>query len=391
MKFATRLVNFPAAPKDPYRPSVTPIYQTSTFERETLDASGEFDYSRSGNPTRAVAERQLASLENGTHAFCFSSGMAAIAAVTGLLRNGDEILSDIDLYGGTCRLFSRVLNRSGIRANYADALDPEGFAQHLTPATKLVHIESPTNPLFHILDIERLAAAAHAHGALLSIDNSVMSPYLQNPLDMGADIVIHSGTKFLGGHHDVTCGAAIVKDERLAGQIRFISNAEGAALSPFDSFLLLRGLQTLKLRIDCQQRNAMAVAKWLAGRKEVTQILYPGLAADAAYQLHQRQASGPGSVMSFSTGSVALSKAIAESTRLFHIAVSFGSVSSSISMPATMSHASVPADLLAQRELPADLVRVSVGVEDEEDLIADLDQAFERASRLASPASVTGV
>ncbi len=317
--------------------------------------------------------------------------MAAIAAVTGLLRNGDEILSDIDLYGGTCRLFSRVLNRSGIRANYADALDPEGFAQHLTPATKLVHIESPTNPLFHILDIERLAAAAHAHGALLSIDNSVMSPYLQNPLDMGADIVIHSGTKFLGGHHDVTCGAAIVKDERLAGQIRFISNAEGAALSPFDSFLLLRGLQTLKLRIDCQQRNAMAVAKWLAGRKEVTQILYPGLAADAAYQLHQRQASGPGSVMSFSTGSVALSKAIAESTRLFHIAVSFGSVSSSISMPATMSHASVPADLLAQRELPADLVRVSVGVEDEEDLIADLDQAFERASRLASPASVTGV
>ena len=391
MKFATRLVNFPAAPKDPYRPSVTPIYQTATFERETMDASGEFDYSRSGNPTRTVAERQLASLENGTRAFCFSSGMAAISAVTGLLRSGDEILSDIDLYGGTCRLFSRVLNRSGIRANYADALDPEGFAQHLTPATKLIHIESPTNPLFHILDIQRLASVPHAHGALLSIDNSVMSPYLQNPLDMGADIVIHSGTKFLGGHHDVTCGAVIVKDERLAGQIRFISNAEGAALSPFDSFLLLRGLQTLKLRIDCQQRNAMAVAKWLAERKEVTQVFYPGLAADAAYQLHQRQASGPGSVMSFSTGSVALSKAIAESARLFHIAVSFGSVSSSISMPATMSHASVPPELLAKRDLPPDLLRVSVGVEDEEDLIADLGQAFERASRLASPATVTGV
>ncbi len=391
MKFATRLVNFPAAPKDPYRPSVTPIYQTATFERETMDASGEFDYSRSGNPTRTVAERQLASLENGTRAFCFSSGMAAISAVTGLLRSGDEILSDIDLYGGTCRLFSRVLNRSGIRANYADALDPEGFAQHLTPATKLIHIESPTNPLFHILDIQRLASVAHAHGALLSIDNSVMSPYLQNPLDMGADIVIHSGTKFLGGHHDVTCGAVIVKDERLAGQIRFISNAEGAALSPFDSFLLLRGLQTLKLRIDCQQRNAMAVAKWLAERKEVTQVFYPGLAANAAYQLHQRQASGPGSVMSFSTGSVALSKAIAESARLFHIAVSFGSVSSSISMPATMSHASVPPELLAKRDLPPDLLRVSVGVEDEEDLIADLGQAFERASRLASPATVTGV
>ncbi len=391
MKFATRLVNFPAAPKDPYRPSVTPIYQTATFERETMDASGEFDYSRSGNPTRTVAERQLASLENGTRAFCFSSGMAAISAVTGLLRSGDEILSDIDLYGGTCRLFSRVLNRSGIRANYADALDPEGFAQHLTPATKLIHIESPTNPLFHILDIQRLASVAHAHGALLSIDNSVMSPYLQNPLDMGADIVIHSGTKFLGGHHDVTCGAVIVKDERLAGQIRFISNAEGAALSPFDSFLLLRGLQTLKLRIDCQQRNAMAVAKWLAERKEVTQVFYPGLAADAAYQLHQRQASGPGSVMSFSTGSVALSKTIAESARLFHIAVSFGSVSSSISMPATMSHASVPPELLAKRDLPPDLLRVSVGVEDEEDLIADLGQAFERASRLASPATVTGV
>lgn len=382
MKFATRLVNFEPAPRDPYKPIVTPIYQTATFTRETMDAEAEYDYSRSANPTRAVLERQLASLENGSHAFCFSSGMAAITAVTRLLRSGDQILSDLDLYGGTCRLFSRVLDRSGIRACYADALDPDAFAKHLTPATRLVHIESPTNPLFHILDIQRLSEVAHAHGALLSIDNSVMSPYLQNPLDLGADIVIHSGTKFLGGHHDVTCGAVIVKDEALAKQIRFISNAEGAALSPFDSFLLLRGLKTLKLRIDCQQKNALSVARWLAARKEVTQVFYPGLAEENAYQLHHRQAAGPGSVMSFTTGSVALSKAIAESTHLFHIAVSFGSVSSSVSMPATMSHASVPPELLAQRQLPGDLVRVSVGVEDEEDLIADLHQAFEKAARL---------
>jgi cystathionine beta-lyase len=296
---------------------------------------------------------------------------------------GDEILADVDLYGGTCRLFSRVLDRSGIAVHYADALDIENFARHLTPATRLVHIESPTNPLFRVIDIKRIAAIAHAHGALFSIDNSVLSPYLQNPLDLGADIVIHSATKFLGGHHDVTGGAVIVKDEKLASQIRFIYNAEGASLGPFDSYLLLRGLKTLKLRLDCQQKNALAVANYLASRKEIAKIYYPGLADSQGYDLHRRQARGPGSVMSFTTGSLAFSRALAESTKLFHITVSFGSVSSSIGMPGTMSHASVPPEVLAQRDLPQDLIRISVGIEDEEDLIADLDQAISQAARFA--------
>ena len=381
MKFASRLVNFEAAPGDPYRPIATPIYQTATFEQERVDAFGEYDYTRSGNPTRTVLERQLASLENGTHAYCFSSGMAAISAVTRLLCSGDEILADVDLYSGTSRLFSKVLDRAGIDVRYADALDPEGFAQRMTTATKLVHIESPTNPLFRVVDIQRITEIAHAHGALFSIDNSAMSPYLQNPLDLGADIVIHSGTKFLGGHHDVTGGVVIVQNETPAQQIRFVYNAEGAALSPFDSFLLLRGLKTLKLRLDCQQKNAMAVAKYLSSRKEITKVYYPGLAESEGYELHRRQARGPGSVMSFTTGSVDLSKAIAQSTKLFHMTVSFGSVSSSIGMPGTMSHASVPPEVLAQRELPPDLIRISVGIEDEEDLIADFDQAIEKASQ----------
>jgi cystathionine beta-lyase len=384
MKFASRLVNFETAPGDPYKPVSTPIYQTATFIQEQVDAFGEYDYSRSGNPTRTVLESQLAALENGSHAYCFASGMAAISAVTRLLCAGDEILADVDLYGGTCRLFSKVLDRAGIAVNYADALDPEGFARRLTPATKLVHIESPTNPLFRIIDIARIAEIAHAHGALFSIDNSAVSPYLQNPLDLGADIVIHSATKFLGGHHDVTGGAVIVKNEELAQQIRFFQNAEGTALGPFDSFLLLRGLKTLKVRLDCQQKNALAVADYLASRKEISRVFYPGLATCQGYDLHRRQARGPGSVMSFATGSVALSKKIAEATRLFHITVSFGSVSSSIGMPGTMSHASVPQEVLAKRDLPLDLIRISVGIEDKEDLIADLDQAISMATRCAS-------
>lgn len=382
MKFASRLVSFDPAPGDRFRPISTPIYQTATFEQEHTDSFGEYDYSRSGNPTRTVLEKHLSALENGTRGFCFSSGMAAIATVTKLLRCGDEILADSDLYGGTCRLFSKVIDRNGIVVRYADAHSPDQFEQQITPQTKLIFVESPTNPLLRVIDLRRMASIAHAHGALLCVDNSTMSPYLQNPLDLGADIVLHSATKFLCGHHDVTAGAIIVKDEALAKQIHFLQNAEGNALGPFDSYLLLRGIKTLKLRLDCQQRNAKAVAQFLVNHKEIKQVFYPGLNEGSDYELLRSQARGPGSVLSITTGSVEVSKAIAEQAKFFHIMVSFGSVSSSISMPGSMSHASVPPAVLALRHMPADLLRISVGIEDEEDLIADLEQAIEKASSL---------
>lgn len=377
MKLASRLVSFDSAPGDRFRPISTPIYQTATFEQEFADQFGEYDYSRSGNPTRAVLEKQIASLENGTHGYVFSSGMAAIAVATKLLQHGDEILADNDLYGGTCRLFTKVLNRTGITVRYANACDLKNFEQQITlKKTKLIYVESPTNPLLRVVDLRQLAAMAHAHGALLCVDNSTMSPYLQNPLDLGADIVLHSATKFLGGHHDVTAGAIVVKDKALAEQIYFVQNAEGNALGPFDCYLLLRGMKTLKLRIDCQQRNAEIIAQYLDNHKSIQRVYYPGLKGSSGYELHHSQARGAGSVLSFTTGSVSLSKAIAENAEMFRITVSFGSVNSSISLPGNMSHASVPAELLAQRDLPKDLVRISVGIEDEEDLLADLDRAI---------------
>jgi cystathionine beta-lyase len=384
MKFASRLVSFDVAPGDPYRPMATPIYQTATFEQEEATAFGPYDYSRSGNPTRTVLEEQIALLENGTRGFCFSSGMAAITCVTRLLRSGDELLADNDLYGGTCRLFTRVLDRTGITAQYADACDLEAFAAKLTDRTKLIYLESPTNPLLRVVDIRQIADLAHANGALLAVDNSAMSPYLQNPLDLGADFVLHSATKFLCGHSDVTAGVIVVKDDELAKQIYFLQNAEGNALGPFDAFLFLRGLKTLKLRLDCQQKNALALAEWLEANPVVTGVNFPGLAGSPDYLLQRKQARGAGAVLSFTTGSTEASRRIVEATRMFSICVSFGSINSTISLPGSMSHASVPPEVGVLRDLPADLVRISVGIEDIADLIADLEQSFASA---AAPAA----
>jgi cystathionine beta-lyase len=389
VKIASRIVTFDPAPGDRYRPISTPIYQSATFEQEHADQFGEYDYSRSGNPTRTILEKHLAKLENGTRGFVFSSGMAAISTVARLLRSGDEILADCDLYGGTCRLFSKVLERTGIAARYANACDPEQFAQQITPRTKLVYVESPTNPLLRVVDLRRIAELARANGALFCVDNSTMSPYLQNPLDLGGDIVLHSATKFLCGHHDVTAGAIVVKDEALGEQIYFLQNAEGNALSPFDCFLLLRGIKTLKLRIDCQQKNAQTIAQFLTAHPDVERVYYAGLSDSPGYELQRTQARGAGAVLSFTTGSVELSKAIAEHAKLFRITVSFGSINSSISLPGCMSHASVPPEVLAQRDLPRDLVRVSVGIEDEQDLLDDLEQAFNLAKRSVSRCNAT--
>ena len=390
MKFASKLVSFDVAPGDPFRPMATPIYQTATFEQEEATAFGPYDYSRSGNPTRTVLEEQIALLENGTRGCCFSSGMAAITCITRLLKTGDEILADSDLYGGTCRLFTRVLDRTGIVACYADACDVEAFAAQITERTKLVYLESPTNPLLRVVDIRQIAARAHSSGALLAVDSSAMSPYLQNPLDLGADFVLHSATKFLCGHSDVTAGVVVAKDNELAKQIYFLQNAEGSALGPFDAFLFLRGLKTLKLRLDCQQKNAQALAEWLEEHPQVTAVNYPGLTTSPGHLLQQKQARGAGAVLSFTTGSAEMSRRIVEATRMFSICVSFGSINSTISLPGSMSHASVPPEVGELRELPCDLVRISVGIEDAGDLIADLEQAFAVATLEQASISAEG-
>jgi cystathionine beta-lyase len=377
MKFATRLLNYDACPNDPYLAMSTPIYQTATFEQVHADSFGEYDYSRSGNPTRSVLEDHIAALENGVRGFCFSSGMAAIATVTRLLRPGDEIIADWDLYGGTSRLFGKAPHRAGIAVHYVDASDLDQVAQNVTAATRMVYVESPTNPLLRIVDLRAIAEIAHRQGALFCVDNSTMSPYLQNPLDLGADIVLHSATKFLCGHSDVTGGAIAVKDQELADEIYSLQNAEGSALSPFDCFLLLRGLKTLKLRIDAQQRGAQAVADFLAHHPGVSRVFYPGMASHDGFALHQSQARGAGSVLSVTVGSPERAKSIAEKTALFRIAVSFGSVNSTISIPFKMSHASVPADLREARAIPPDLLRLSIGIEDPEDLIDDLNKCLD--------------
>jgi cystathionine beta-lyase len=376
MKFGTKLVHLDPAPDDPTQPMVTPIYQTATFEQDHADSFGKYDYSRSGNPTRKVLEDQMAALEGGVRGFAFSSGMAAVACVTHLLRAGDEILADWDLYGGTSRLFGKVLERAGVKVNFADASNLESFAAAMTPGTKMVYVESPTNPLLRVLDLRALAKVAHASGALMVVDSSAMSPYLQQPIALGTNLVIHSATKFLCGHSDVTGGIVVAASDTLAREIAFLQNAEGSALGPFDCFLLLRGLKTLKLRMDAQQRSAAEIVAYLTKHAKVKQVNYPGDTSHSGYALQQQQASGAGALFTIRTGSRAIAKQLAESLELFKIAVSFGSVTSTVSIPAAMSHASVPQEQRATRKMPDDLLRFSIGIEDTQDLIDDLERAL---------------
>lgn len=384
MNIHTKITRFDAAPGDPTRPTSTPIYQTATFEQESATEFGPYDYSRSGNPTRDVLEKHLALLENGCRAFAYASGMAALATITRLLSPGDTILADEDLYGGAYRFYSRVLPSSGISADYADATDLRSFASALTPRTRLIHIESPTNPLIRILDIRAIAALAHDAGALLSVDSTMLSPYLQNPLDLGADIVVHSGTKYLNGHADVTAGVIAVRDAELDKRLAFLQNAEGTALGPQDCFLLLRGVKTLGVRLDRQQQTAQRVAEFLASHPAVKNTYFPGLDTHPGKALHDSQARGQGAVLSIELESREAAVSFVESTRLFTTCVSFGSINSSISLPACMSHASIPAEQRRNERVPPSLVRLSIGLEDPQDLINDLAAALPAAVRLPS-------
>jgi len=383
VKPATELLAFDACPGDPFRPLATPIYQTATFDQPGALEPGPYDYSRSGNPTRAVLEAQLARLDRGTRAFAFTSGLAALTAVTRLLRPGDELVAGDDLYGGSYRLFSRLVEPRGVLVRYADLTDDAAAASAITARTRLVHVESMTNPLLRVPDLRRLAELAHRHGARLCVDASALTPYLQRPLELGADIVVHSATKYLAGHGDVTAGSVAVLDERLAEEIAFVQNAEGAGLSPFDAFLLLRGMQTLAVRLERQQRSARLIATrlWAHGLA----VRYPGLRQDPGHARLRAQAKGAGAVVSFETGAVDASARLVDSLRLFSTSVSFGSIHSSASLPCRMSHAAIPAEVRRARRLPEDLVRLSIGLEDPGDLVLDLEQAL-RSAGLAAQA-----
>ena len=377
MKTSTRCVQLGRG-NDAYGAIVPPIYQTATFEQPTATEFGEFDYTRSGNPTRTLLEQQLADLEDAAHACAFASGMAALTSLTRIVRPGEEIVAGDDLYGGTVRLLDQITARLNIAVSYVDTTNETEVRRAVGDRTRLVLIETPSNPLFRISDIRKLRSIAKDAGAYLAVDNSMLSPVFQRPLNLGADVVVHSATKFLCGHSDVTAGALITNDPALHKQFSFQQNAEGAGLSPFESWLLLRGLKTLALRVERQNNSAEKIAHFLQGRSEVTQVFYPGLASHPGHEVHREQADGNGAVVSFTTGDESLSRAIVESTRLFKVAVSFGSVGSTISLPCRMSHASIPRALRDRLAPPPDLVRISVGIEDVDDLIDDLSHAFKK-------------
>lgn len=378
LSISTILVNFSNS-FDPYGALSTPLYQTATFKQPSATENGPYDYTRSGNPTRDSLEDLLAKLEGADRAFCFTSGMAALSAVTHLVEAGQEIVAGDDIYGGSDRLLSRVVPKDGITVKRVDTTNVEEVAAAVGPLTKVVWLESPTNPRQRISDIRKISEIAHAHGALVLVDNSIMSPVLSRPLELGADIVMHSATKFIAGHSDVMAGVLAVKGESLAKDIYFLQNAEGSGLAPFDCWLCLRGIKTMALRIEKQQENARKIAEFLSTHPVIKEVYYAGLPGHPGHSLHFSQAKGGGSVLSFQTGSLALSKHIVENTRLFSITVSFGSVKSLISLPCFMSHASIPSEVRKLRGLSEDLIRLSVGIEDAEDLIADIDQAIKSA------------
>jgi len=390
MKTATQCVRFDSN-DDPHCSISPPIYQTATFRQPSADEFGEYDYTRSGNPTRSLVERQMAALEGAEHASAFASGMAAISSLTRLLEAGQEIIAGDDLYGGTVRLLDQVLPRQGIGVRYVDVTDVGAVRDALNPRVGLILIETPSNPTMRIADIRALAGVAREAGALLAVDNSMLSPCFQKPLKLGADIVVHSATKFLCGHSDVTAGALVTKDYDLHRRIAFDQNAEGAGLSPFDSWLLLRGMKTLWLRVERQNESALKIAQFLSRHPAVGRVYYPGLTGHPGREIHRNQSKGDGAVISFTTGDIELSRQVVEATRLFDIAVSFGSVSSSISLPCRMSHASIPQALRDRLAPPPDLVRVSVGIEDVDDLIEDLSRAFALAENGKNEASAVCV
>jgi len=380
--FATEAVHAGQCPDPVSGAIITPIYQTSTFVQESPGRHKGYEYGRTGNPTRGALEANVTVLEKGKHGFAFGSGMAAISAVTGLLKQGDHVIVTGNVYGGTYRYFQRVMTDYGLSFSFVDTSDLSNVKRALQPNSRMVFIETPTNPMLILTDISELAGFCKADGLLLAVDNTFLSPYFQRPLELGADIVVHSSTKYLNGHSDVINGMVVVRDDKPAERLAFLQNAVGAVPAPFDCWLVLRAIKTLHLRMERHNSNAMEIARFLERHPGVSRVIYPGLASHPQRELAMRQQVDPhgnpgfGGMISFDMGTWERAKGLMEKVKIFALAESLGSVESLISHPASMTHASVPAEDRRKLGIMEGLVRISVGIEDVNDLINDLEGAL---------------
>jgi cystathionine beta-lyase/cystathionine gamma-synthase len=379
--FATRAIHAGQVPEPLSGAVMTPIYQTSTYVQEGLGRHKGYEYARTQNPTREALERNVASLEGGTYGFAFGSGLAALDAVLKLLKAGDHVICGENVYGGTHRLMQQIYAGLGLRFTFVDLRDIAQIERAITPATRLVFCETPTNPMMFLADLSAIGDLTQAHGFIYVVDNTFATPFFQLPLEHGADIVLHSTTKYLNGHSDMVGGMLVTARDDLAERLGFIQNAAGAVPGPQDCWLALRGLKTLPLRMRQHDANGRRVAEWLAGHPRVTKVYYPGLPSHPQYELACRQMRGFGGMISVDVGDAALARRIVERTAIFALAESLGGVESLIGHPATMTHASVPKAMRDAMGLTDSLFRLSCGVEDGEDLLADLEQAFEHAAR----------
>lgn len=375
-RFGTRAVHAGQHPEPTTGAIMTPVYQTSTYVQPELGRHTGYEYARTQNPTREALEANVAALEGGRHGVAFASGLAAIDTVAKLFSAGDHIVSGEGIYGGTHRLFTQVLARLGLEFTFVDAEDLDRIRDAIRPSTRLVHIETPANPMMRLTDIAGAAAIAHEAGALLSVDNTFASPFNQRPIEFGADLVIHSTTKYLNGHSDVIGGLVVVADDDLHARLRFLQNAAGAVPGPWDSWLVLRGTKTLHLRMRAHNENGQRVAEWLEGRPEVERVHYPGLASHPQHELARRQMDGYTGMIAIEMGSIERARQLVEGVKLFALAESLGGVESLIGHPAMMTHASIPPDRRDRLGVTAGLVRLSCGVEDTQDLIDDLERAL---------------
>ncbi|HEX6177037.1 MAG TPA: cystathionine gamma-synthase [Thermoanaerobaculia bacterium] len=377
MAFATDCIHAGQEP-EPHTGAVTiPIYQTSTYVQPELGRHKGYEYARTKNPTRSALEANIAALERGKYGHCFASGMSAVDVVFRMLKSGDHVIAGEDMYGGSYRLFSRVLEKFGLQFTYVDTTNVDAVRAALRPETKIVYLETPTNPMMRVTDLAACAEVAHKAGALVVVDNTFSSPYIQRPIELGCDIVLHSTTKFLNGHSDSVGGVVVSNSDEVAEKIGFLQNAVGAILSPFDSWLVLRGVKTLSVRMKRHEENGMAMAQYLSHHKKVKKIYYPGLPDHPQHALAKRQMNGFGSMISFELGSRDNAKAFLDRVRLCSLAESLGGVETLISHPESMTHGSVPPETRKRLGITPGLVRISVGIEDIEDLVADLENAFE--------------